>query len=79
MPTYTKIIIVDDGDLKYAFTKDDKNNLVYQQLGKTNELYFSDNPNEGGNLYNDWDHVDMMGLEENYKTIVNQSLEMLKQ
>ena len=79
MPTYTKIIIVDDGDFKYAFTKDDRNHLVYQQLGKTNELYFSDNPNEGGNLYNDWDLVDMMGLEENYKTMVNQSLEMLKQ
>jgi len=79
MTTYTKIIIADDGDSKFAYTLDDKNNLVYQELGNQNQLYFSDNPNEDGNLYdNNWEHVDMMGLEEKYAKMVNQALDLLK-
>lgn len=77
MTTYNKIIIADQGNSKFAFTLNDKNKLVYQELGNQNQLYFSDNPNEGGNLYNDWDHVDFMGLEENYAKMVNQALDML--
>ena len=51
MITANKIVIINSELGNFAFTYDDKNNLVSQGLGKQNQLYFSDNPEEEGNLY----------------------------
>ena len=75
----TKIIIIESKLGKFAFTKDTDNNLVYQEFGKTNQIYFAFNPNEGGNLSNDWDMVNMLGLDNEYKSMVNEAIEQLKE
>jgi hypothetical protein len=44
MITVNKIVIINSKIGNFAFTYDDKNNLVSQGLGKQNQLYFSDRP-----------------------------------
>jgi hypothetical protein len=51
--------------------------LLCQTIGKHNQFYFSANENEGGNLNNDWDMVDMMGLDKDYIEIVEQAIKQL--
>lgn len=75
----TKIIIVESKLGKFAFTKDENNNLIYQEFGKTNQIYFTTDPNEGGNLSDDWDMVDMLGLDNEYKSMVEKAIEQLKE
>ena len=75
----TKIIIIEDKLGKFAFTKDENNNLIYQKFGKTNQIYFTTDPNEGGNLSDDWDMVDMLGLDNEYKSMVEKAIEQLKE
>ena len=72
-----KIVIVKSKVGKFAFTRDETNNLVYQEIGKFNDLYFSTDKNEGGNLSDDWNIVDMFGLDSEYKTIVEQAIKEL--
>lgn len=79
MITYNQIIIIKKDDENYAFTYDDDNNLLYQEVGKNNQIYFSSNPNEGGNIYDDWIEVDMRGLDEPYKEMVETAIQKLKQ
>ena len=75
----SKIIIIESKLGKFAFTKDEKNNLVYQEFGKTNQIYFAFDPNEGGNLSDDWDTVDYISsLDNEYKSMVNEAIEQLK-
>ena len=73
----SKIIIVESKLGKFAFTRDEKNNLISQEFGKTNQIYFTTDPNEGGNLSDDWDMVDMFGLDNEYKSMVNEAIEQL--
>ena len=73
----SKIVIVENKLGKFAFTRDEKNNLISQEFGKTNQIYFTTDPNEGGNLSDDWDMVDMFGLDSEYKSIVNEAIEQL--
>jgi len=79
-----KIIIVQADDVKYgiclkfAFTRDETNNLVYQEVGKANDFYFSTDANSGGNLSDDWNIVDMMGLDDEYKIMVEVAIKQLK-
>jgi hypothetical protein len=75
----TKIIIIESELGKFAFTKDTDNNLFCQEFGKTNQIYFAFNPNEGGNLSNDWDMVNMLGLDNEYESMVNEVIEQLKE
>jgi len=72
-----KIVIVKSKVGRFAFTRDETNNLVYQEVGKVNDLYFSTDKNEGGNLNDDWNIVDMMGLDDEYKTIVEEAIKQL--
>jgi len=72
-----KIIVIESDLGKFAFTKDENKNIVYQELGNVNEIYFSNNSNEGGNLNNDWNIVDMFGLDDEYKTVVEQAIKQL--
>tara|TARA_R100001369_G_scaffold27169_1_gene49015 strand:- start:361 stop:600 length:240 start_codon:yes stop_codon:yes gene_type:complete len=72
-----KIVIVKSKVGRFAFTRDETNNLVYQEVGKVNDLYFSTNKNEGGNLSDDWNIVDMFGLDNEYKTMVETAIEQL--
>lgn len=72
-----KIIIIEDKLGKFAFTKDQNKNLVYQELGNVNQIYFSNNSNEGGNLNDDWNIVDMLGLDNEYKSIVETAIKQL--
>lgn len=72
-----KIVIVKSKLGRFAFTKDETNNLVYQEVGKVNDLYFSTDKNEGGNLSDDWNIVDMFGLDSEYKTIVELAIKEL--
>ena len=74
----TKIIIIESNLGKFAFTKDEKNNLISQEFGEKNQIYFTTNPNEGGNLLDDWDMVDMLGLDNEYKNMVEKAIEQLK-
>ena len=73
-----KILIVKSDAGKFAFTKDETNNLVYQEVGKVNDFYFSTDKNEGGNLNDDWNIVDMMGLDDEYKIMVEEAIKQLK-
>ena len=73
----SKIIIVESKLGKFAFTRDEKNNLISQEFGKTNQIYFTTDPNEGGNLSDDWDMVDMLGLDNQYKSMVEKAIEQL--
>ena len=73
----SKIIIVESKLGKFAFTRDEKNNLISQEFGKTNQIYFTTDPNEGGNLSDDWDMVDMFGLDNQYKSMVEKAIEQL--
>jgi hypothetical protein len=75
----SKIVIVESKLGKFAFTKDEKNNLISQEFGKVNQIYFTTNPNEGGNLSDDWDMVDMFGLDDEYKNIVEEAIKQLKE
>ena len=72
-----KIVIIKSKVGKFAFTKDETNNLVYQEMGKVNDLYFSTDKNEGGNLSDDWNIVDMFGLDNEYKTMVETAIKQL--
>ena len=74
----SKIVIVENKLGKFAFTRDEKNNLISQEFGKENQIYFTTNPNEGGNLSDDWDMVDMFGLDDEYKNIVEEAIKQLK-
>jgi len=73
-----KILIVKSDVGKFAFTRDETNNLVYQEVGKVNDFYFSTDKNEGGNLNDDWNIVDMMGLDDEYKIMVEEAIKQLK-
>jgi len=75
----SKIVIVENKLGKFAFTRDEKNNLISQEFGKENQIYFTTNPNEGGNLSDDWDMVDMFGLDDEYKNIVEEAIKQLKE
>jgi hypothetical protein len=42
-------------------------------------LYFSDNPEEAGNLYEDWDEVDFLSnLDNGYKEMIELAIKQLK-
>ena len=43
-----------------------------------NQFYFSTDRNEGGNLSDDWEDVDMMRLDQEYKLIVKKAIEELE-
>jgi len=72
-----KILIVKSDVGTFAFTRDETNNLVYQEVGKVNDFYFSTDKNEGGNLNDDWNIVDMMGLDDEYKIMVEEAIKQL--
>ena len=72
-----KIVIVKSKVGRFAFTRDETNNLVYQEMGKVNDLYFSTDKNEGDNLSDDWNIVDMFGLDNEYKTMVETAIKQL--
>ena len=79
MTIQTNIILIVKSDIgKFAFTRDETNNLVYQEVGKVNDFYFSTDENEGGNLSDDWNIVDMMGLDDEYKIMVEEAIKQLK-
>jgi|TARA_B110000977_G_C10615806_1_gene314133 hypothetical protein len=73
----TKLIIIESTLGKFAFTYDKKDNLIYQEFGKTNQIYFTTDPNEGGNLSDDWEMVDMPRLDKEYIPMVNQAIKNL--
>ena len=74
-----KIIIINSDQGNFAFTKAKNSvDLLYQEIGKDNQFYFSTDENEGGNLNNDWDMVDMMRLDKEYIEIIEQALKQLK-
>tara|TARA_R100001440_G_scaffold944_2_gene3097 strand:+ start:604 stop:852 length:249 start_codon:yes stop_codon:yes gene_type:complete len=72
------ITLIQNGEGVFAFTKDESNNLVYQEIGNHNNFYFSFDPNEGGNLNNDWEIVEMNGLDDEYKDMVETAIKQLK-
>ena len=57
-----KILIAKSDAGSFAFTKDETNNLVYQEIG---------------NLSDDWNIVDMMGLDDEYKILVEEAIKQL--
>lgn len=74
-----KIVIINSDQGNFAFTNDNNSvDLLYQTIGKNNQFYFSTNENEAGNLNNDWNIVDMMGLDKEYKKIVEEAIKQLK-
>ena len=72
-----KIVIVKSEVGKFAFTKDEDNTLIYQEVGDYNQFYFSTNRNEGGNLSDDWEVVDMTSLDHEYKLMVENAIKEL--
>jgi|TARA_B110000503_G_scaffold82609_1_gene126031 hypothetical protein len=74
--TTNKVIIINSKQGNFAFTKDDSNNLLCQS-SLDYELYLSNNPNEQDNLSDQWDMVDMLGLDKEYIEIVEQAIKQL--
>ena len=74
-----KIIIINSEVGKFAFTRDETNNLLYQEVVEFNQFYFSTDRNEGGNLSDDWEIVDMMSIDKEYKLMVERAIEEFKQ
>ena len=72
-----KIIIIKGEVGTFAFTKDEDDTLIYQEIGDYNQFYFSTNRNEGGNLSDDWEVVDMMNLDHKYKLMVENAIKQL--
>jgi len=72
-----KIVIIKSEVGKFAFTKDEDDTLIYQEVGEYNQFYFSTNGNEGGNLSDDWEIVDMMNLDHEYKLMVENAIKQL--
>ena len=73
-----KIAIVKNNENIFAFTRNEFNDLVYQEIGKSNDFYFSFINDEGGNLSDDWEIVDMRGLDDDYKFMVEIAIKQLK-
>ena len=74
-----KIVIINSDQGNFAFTRDNNSvDLLCQTIGNHNQFYFSTNENESGNLNNDWDIVDMMSLDKEYKEIVEEAIKQLK-
>ena len=74
----TQIVVIESRLGKFAFTYDVRNsNLVYQKLGMNNQIYFTSALDEGGNLSDDWEIVDMPRLDKSYIPMVNQALKKL--
>ena len=72
-----KIVIIKSEVGKFAFTKDEDDTLIYQEVGDYNQFYFSTDRNEGGNLSDDWEVVDMMNLDHEYKLMVENAIKQL--
>mgnify|MGYP001254887905 FL=1 len=72
-----KIVIIESEVGKFAFTKDEDDTLIYQEVGDYNQFYFSTDRNEGGNLSDDWEVVDMMNLDHEYKLMVENAIKEL--
>lgn len=72
-----KIVIIKSEVGKFAFTKDEDDTLIYQEVGDYNQFYFSTDRNEGGNLSDDWEVVDMMNLDHEYKLMVENAIKEL--
>ena len=72
-----KIVIIKSEVGTFAFTKDEDDTLLYQEIGDYNQFYFSTNRNEGGNLSDDWEVVDMMNLDHQYKLMVENAIKQL--
>ena len=68
-PIINKIAIVEEYETAY-FLKD--NVLFFQHIGKYNQIYFTTNIEEGGNIFDDWQEVDveMMGDQFDYESII---------
>ena len=68
-PIINKIAIVEEYKTAY-FLKD--NVLFFQHIGKYNQIYFTTNIEEGGNIFDDWQEVDveMMGDQFDYESII---------
>lgn len=74
-----KIVIIKSEVGKFAFTKDEDDTLIYQEVGDYNQFYFSTDRNEGGNLSDDWEVVDMMSLDHEYKSMVENAIKELQE
>ena len=72
-----KIVIIKSEVGKFAFTKDEDDTLIYQEVGDYNQFYFSTDRNEGGNLSDDWEVVDMINLDHEYKLMVENAIKQL--
>tara|TARA_R110002124_G_C8729276_1_gene496477 strand:+ start:214 stop:444 length:231 start_codon:yes stop_codon:yes gene_type:complete len=64
-----KIAIVEEYNTAYIL-KDDV--LFFQHIGEYNQIYFSTDDEEGGNLYDDWQvaDIEMMGDQFDYESII---------
>jgi len=65
-----KIVIVES--LGSAYYLDEHGNLLFTPIGQYNQIYFSSDANQGGNIYDDWDEVglELVGDEINYEPII---------
>lgn len=68
-PIINKIAIVEEYETAY-FLKD--NVLFFQHIGEYNQIYFTTDIKEGGNIFDDWQEVDleMMGDQFDYESII---------
>lgn len=68
-PIINKIAIVEEYGTAY-FLKD--NVLLFQHIGEYNQIYFTTDIERGGNIFDDWQEVDveMMGDQFDYESII---------
>jgi len=69
-PIMQRIVIVEE--YKSAYTLDEHDNLLFTPIGEYNQIYYSSDANRGGNIYDDWEEVDieLVGDEYDYGSII---------
>ena len=69
-----KIVIVESLNSAYCLSDIDQrlSILLTTPIGQYNQIYYSSDVNQGGNLYDDWYEVDLelVGDEINYEPII---------
>tara|TARA_R100001443_G_C3352970_1_gene177247 strand:+ start:1522 stop:1785 length:264 start_codon:yes stop_codon:yes gene_type:complete len=61
--TINKIVVVEEYGSAYTIHE---GALLYTPIGKYNQIYYTTNPYEGGNVYDEWSEVDRSIADEHF-------------
>ena len=61
--TINKIVVVEEYGSAYTIHE---GAFLFTPIGEYNQIYYTTNPHEGGNVYDDWSEVDRSIADEHY-------------